>query len=89
MDYGRLKRFAFGFQIQNGVTCEIAFLLFLVVNVVPIIEMALTCTLCLAGFALIVVGFVKSFHSKWKHLTNDKQINFPFMLRRSKTGDKW
>ncbi|KAG4072528.1 hypothetical protein HA402_004617 [Bradysia odoriphaga] len=70
--------------LQNDLTPEIVWLVGLVANVVPIIEVILTCTLYFVGFVLILTAFVRVFHSKWRNVAASKQINFTFVQRRSK-----
>lgn len=54
------------------------------VNILPMIELALTCTLLFIGFALTVTAFVQLFYSKRNYLTETKhQMNFKIVERRT------
>lgn len=51
-------------------------------NVLPIIEITLTCVLSFAGFALIVIAFVQFFQSRWNYVAKVKcQMNFKIVDR--------
>lgn len=52
------------FQFQKDLTPDMMSMVGFFVNVLPIIEVALTCTLLFVGFALIVTAFVKFIQSK-------------------------
>ncbi|XP_037052523.1 platelet glycoprotein 4-like [Bradysia coprophila] len=75
--------------LQNDLTTEIVWLVGLVANVAPIIEVTLTFILYFIGFVLILTVIVRAFKSKWNHLATSKQINFPFVKRSSKTRDNY
>ncbi|KAG4072531.1 hypothetical protein HA402_004620 [Bradysia odoriphaga] len=66
---------------QKDLTAEIIQMVGFVANVLPTVEVALTCFLFLAGFTLTITAFVKLFNSKWKHLAKNRNINFPFVQR--------
>lgn len=81
------------FQFQTGLKPHIILVLNFFVNVLPVIEVTFTWTLCLVGISLILSACVKIFHPTWKNLKQSKQINFQFVHSRSETGSncdvKW